>query len=102
MVLFTIFFPCTCIVGGGRRFSSPSLLCLSPFLFLLCAQNPDITHTPLMAYHCDKNGKGDKPCGQLHNGHLATSPLQRDWTRVGWHKLPLPFINTPSLEGAEG
>jgi hypothetical protein len=55
-----------------------------------------------MAYHCDKRGRGDKPYGQLHNSHPATSPLQRDWTRVGWHRLPFPLINSPSLGGAEG
>jgi hypothetical protein len=55
-----------------------------------------------MDYHCDKRGRGDKPCERLHSGGLATLPFQRDWTGVGWHRLPFPLINTPSSGGVGG
>jgi hypothetical protein len=36
-------------------------------------KNHDTSHIPLMAYHYDERGRGEKPYGRLYDGYIETA-----------------------------
>jgi hypothetical protein len=60
--------------GRGRRFLFHSFAAsLSPSLPLPLPKNHDTTHIPLMTYHYDERGRGEKPYGRLYDGYIETA-----------------------------
>jgi hypothetical protein len=60
--------------GRGRRFLFHSFAAsISPSLPLPLPKNHDTTHIPLMTYHYDERGRGEKPYGRLYDGYIETA-----------------------------
>ena len=78
--------PLDALKAGEEGFSSPPLQGLSPPLPLL-AQKPRHNTHPLITYHHDEMGKGNKPYRQPWDdctvAAQATLPLCHDWIGVG-------------------